>query len=153
MPGVAFSDNGDKAEATISAKIIDLHTQLSYSLQLHCIQALATCSTALALVCTGKNPPRRLEPYTHSKSRALPMPLGCPSHVSTPSLCSCCSLVGGELIPSQVLEKGETAALLRTGFTQSPSATEVRISLARGMHPGGPGSWRAHPVEMALVWL
>lgn len=41
MPGVAFSDNGDKAEATITVKIIDLHTRLSYSLQLHCIQALA----------------------------------------------------------------------------------------------------------------
>lgn len=33
MPGIAFSDDGDKAEATISAKIIDFLTQLSYSLQ------------------------------------------------------------------------------------------------------------------------
>jgi len=62
-------------------------------------------------------------------------------------------LLGGELIPPQVLGKGETAALLQTGLTQSPSATEVKISLATGMHPGGPGSWREHPGEVALMWL
>lgn len=128
MPGAAFSDDRDKAEATIPAKIVDFCRQLSHSyrsVQLLCVLALVTHHTVLASIWPAVgNGIRKILTQLPQQAQSFADAL---HRFVLPGLSQVCLPSSTACYPLQVGKVESTTAFLQFRFTQSPSVTEARL--------------------------